>query len=82
MYWLLRSASAVVIVLGLSAGAASSAKADVAYDSFGQWFDALSKGDHHGPRSFGVGRCADAYAGCNNNVVPAPTDITVTVTQI
>ena len=51
MYGLLRTASAVVIVLGLNAGAVPSAQADVVYDSFGQWFDALGKGDHHGPRS-------------------------------
>ena len=50
MYGLLRTASAVVIVLGLNAGAVPSARADVAYDSFGQWFDAFRNGDHHGPR--------------------------------
>jgi hypothetical protein len=63
MYGLVRTASAVVIVLGLSAAAAPGARADVTYDSFGQWFDALANGDHHGPRSPGIGRCADRY-GC------------------
>ncbi len=66
MYGLLRTASAVVIVLGLNAGAVPSARAAVAYDSFGQWFDAFRNGDHHGPRP-GIGRCAERACGGNNN---------------
>ena len=67
MHMLLRSASAVVIILGLSAGAVPDAKADVAYTGFGAWFNALVKGDHNGHASLRVGRCADPYQGCNNN---------------
>ena len=67
MHSLLRSAAAAAIILGLSAGAAPDARADVAHDSFGNWFDAVVSGDHSGDRSRGVNRCADPYAGCNNN---------------
>ena len=71
MHSLLRSAAAAVIVLGLTAGAAPEARADVAYDSFGKWFDAIVSGDHNGQRSHSVDRCAGSYSGCSGNAPAA-----------
>jgi hypothetical protein len=71
MHSLLRPAVAAVMALGLSAGAADDARADVAYDSFGKWFDAIVTGDHSGPRSHGVNRCSESYSGCGGNGHPA-----------
>jgi hypothetical protein len=56
-----------VILLGLNVGAASDARADVAYESVGKWFDAVTNGDHSGNNtSRSLGRCAGAYSGCND----------------
>jgi hypothetical protein len=63
---LLRSASGVVLVLGLSAGAIADARADTEYKNFGELFDAILSGDHTGRIDRNIGRCSGSY-GCSDN---------------
>ena len=67
MQSLLRAAPAAVIILGLSAGVAPGARADVAYDSFGDFFDAIVSGNHSGDASRSVNRCAGSYSSCSGS---------------
>ena len=64
---LLRSASGVVLVLGLSAGAIADARADTEYKNFGELFDAILSGDHTGRIDRGKDPGQDGGKGCDRD---------------